>query len=175
MTEIIQTGIVSLAISILMGGLLYKLVFQRMFDLRDQLSASLREELLPDIAKSTQLVTTLSSAAIVLSFSILQGFSRNPLDMKHYLVLSWICFVLAVLFGVFLSILLFVFRANYKLMIKAFSDQQKDKQSSTLAKAGKLLRENTKLEKCFFWSIYIQSLAFASGVVLITIFAVLNV
>ncbi len=175
MTKIIQIGLISLGTSCLIGCLLYKFVFEWVFKLQKELTPRLREEILPDIAKSTQLFTTLSSAAIVLSFSVLKGFATNPLIMKHYLMLSWIFFVLAVLLGMFLSILIYVFRANYMIMVKLLDELQEKKQNSSLQKAEGFIKKNPKLGKYLFLSIYIQALAFASGIVLMTVFALLNI
>jgi hypothetical protein len=99
---------------------LWRILFRHLAQLQSKLSLKIREKVLPDVDRSNTTFITLSSAAVVLTFSILQIWSNKPMVKQYYLVISWVGFALTVLTGALLSIGLYIYRTHYHCVIKDF-------------------------------------------------------
>src|SRR3569832_353559 len=106
------------------GTFIWNSLFNPLFKNQSELSEAIREDIFPMLEKSSNNLTGLAAAAIVLTFSILQGLGSKPLRMKEFLIASWIASALTVAAGVAASILLYVRRANTKVLFKMLKDSQ---------------------------------------------------
>ena len=163
--------------------LLWKRLFKPFLELQGKISDNIREKIFPDIYKSNNTITSLSAAAIVLTFSILEIVSEKIIFYKGLLIISWISFSLTVLLGVTIGVLSYITRAQYKVAIfsvKEYLESQDDstegQQDNSTGKNARLyLGKATELQRILILSLSAQAILFMSGIMFVTSFAIMNV
>ncbi|MEK6289023.1 MAG: hypothetical protein AABO57_25165 [Acidobacteriota bacterium] len=156
---------------------LWRILFRHLARLQSKLSLKIREKVLPDIDRSNTTFITLSSAAVVLTFSILQIWSNKPMIKQYYLVVSWVGFALTLLTGALLGIGLYIYRTHYHCVIKeveASLDEEgkMNKQDGDRLK-GSLATSQT-MERLLFSLITLQPMLFLLSIVYLLMFAIWN-
>lgn len=174
------TIIIALLI-LIFAVLIWVYFFKPIFKLINKLSAIIREEISQDIHTSHNSLTTLASAAIVLTFSVLEIFSISSIYEVSLIVATWIGFLICVLLGMGIGISSYVGRMVSKVLVNSFVAADKKKT------AGENITEDDKevlnytlvkqmqLQRIRFWLLYGQSVAFATGTIFLTAFAIVNV
>ena len=102
----------------ILSVLIWIYTIRPMYSLARDLTVNIREEIIPDIQKFLNLLTTLSSASVILTFSFLQTFSDKVIVYKEFLVGSWVFFGVSILMGVTAVNFIFIYRAQLKVMVK---------------------------------------------------------
>lgn len=181
-------GIVSLVLwhflPVLIGVLLSFLLFfwyfflKSFFKLRSRLSVEIREKIIPDVWKASSSITTLSSAAILLTFSIIRILGGD-ISYKRILIFSWYGFGFCIAIGVTIGILTYIYRTNYLIMINTFLDFDQEKRMEEKEKKGKvaqsLLDGVKRVQIALFSLAFLQPLIFFGSIVLVIIFATKNI
>ena len=170
---------------IVLSILIWTYTIKPLHSISRDLSVRIKEEIIPDIQKFLNLLTTLSSASIVLTFSFLQAFSNKVILYKEILVGSWVLFGASILMGVTAVNLIFIYRAQQKVMIKKFEDHvypiSEAEENIDAEKTEKILEAKSSLEtmlttqKRLFLVMYVSSASFFNAIVLLIVFAVSNV
>ena len=181
LTLLITVLISALTLSII----IWKLLFKPLFDLQDKLSVNIRETLAPDIQRAHNVLTTLASAAFVLTFAILRSFGDKIISYEGFLVTAWIGLTITVLIGVAIGIYGYVYRAQYRIMINVFVDveektnnvnaKDKDKMKELINKGNILLNQTKQMQKIMFSMQCAQSITFGVSFVFLSGFAVINI
>ena len=184
----------------ILSVLIWIYTIRPMYSLARDLTVNIREEIIPDIQKFLNLLTTLSSASVILTFSFLQTFSDKVIVYKEFLVGSWVFFGVSILMGVTAVNFIFIYRAQLKVMVKKAwdhinlnnelkekaeniddIDKCQDKEFKEKIEALKKIKpaESLKIMKKtqnrLFLVIFIASASFFNAIALLTIFAVTNV
>ncbi len=159
---------------------MWSVLFKPLIGQDKYLSINLRNEIAGEIQTSHNSLTTLSTAAIVLTFSVMEIFSKSTIEGIPFIISTWIFFMLCVLFGMGVGISSYVESAVSKVMVNNFvSAEKKRSGAEELSTAEKesltySVKKQYQLLKIRFWLLYSQSVAFASGTIFLTVFAVLN-
>lgn len=134
------------------------------------------KKILPDVDRVHNTFTTLSAAAIVLTFSILQIWSTKAFVKEYYLIVSWVGFALAVFIGAVQGIGFYIYKTHYLCMIKAFEDAQKDEKVNEAGKENlqEYLTTLKILEKRLFALITLQPMIFTVSLIYLLMFAIQN-
>ncbi len=169
---------IAIVILFIVGGTacpLWFYLFKHLFNLRHKLSTNIREEVYPDIHKTVNLLISLSSAAIVLTFSILQFLNQHPIKCKYFIITSWLSFTLVVIFGMVILTFLYIFRAQYKVMLQCIKKAKDDPTSETAEDAITSINSVMDKDISLHVLLYMQSISFVSGIIFLMIFAIINI
>jgi len=175
---LIPVGI--LVVVLVCAVILWKVLFKPLIGYDKYLSINVREEISENIQSSHNSLTALAAAAIVLTFSVLEIFSKSSIEGIPFIISTWIMFMLCVLFGMGIGISTYVEQAISKVMINGLvSADKKYKSQKKITKEEEdrldyTLKKQYQLLKMRFWLLYSQSVAFASGTLFLTIFAIIN-
>jgi hypothetical protein len=186
---------------VVLSVLIWVYTIKPLFSISKHLTVRIKEEIIPDIQKFLNLLTTLSSASIVLTFSFLQAFPNKVIELKGFLIGSWVFFGASILMGVTAVNFIFIYRAQLKVMIKKVEDHRKLKaeiKENDINNVGELIDEkliNTKekieqlnkikpkkaletmikTQSSLFLVMYLSSVSFFNAIVLLIIFSIGNV
>lgn len=152
--------------------LLWKLLFKDLFATRRRLTVNIREKVMPDIQKATYTQTTLSAAAIVLTFSFMQIWAED-LCHKNLLIFSWIGFCFSILIGIIASLTVIILRTHHFSTIKALEDLSETKKLAGDEK--KLIDREKHLDKTLFVWVVLQPVVFFVSMVYLVLFALKNI
>lgn len=152
---------------------LWFFLFKYLFDIRKKFSTKTRNSLFPDIQKSTNLLITLSSSAIVLTFSIIQ-ISKTSIVETNYLICSWVGFILCILTGVVIGIIGYIHKGYYVSIVPIGNKAIEDKNEQEMEYARTVLNKINLFEKILFICLYIQPIIFVISIYFLIWFAVKN-
>jgi hypothetical protein len=166
--------LILIIILVIIAIVIWRLIFSNLFQVRSKLSLTIREKIFPDIQKTVNILISLSSAAIVLTFSILQIITNKPILYKSYLITSWISFALTIFFGIGSMVLLYILRAQYMIVVRDVEKVDKEKDIDIKNELGASLDKAQKIEKSFHILLYSQAVTFISAIIFLLIFAITN-
>jgi len=176
---IFTTGLIIFGLAII-SVIIWIFLFKPLFSQVSQLSVNIREELLEGMQTSYTSLTSLSASAIVLTFSVLELLGDKPIQNTPIIIATWISFLLCVLLGMGIGISSYVERAVSKVMVNNFvkAENQNTEQGSVEESVVKDVtftqKKQFQLLKLRVLLLFCQSVAFSSGIILMTIFAILN-
>jgi hypothetical protein len=156
---------------------LWRILLRNLAALQGKLTVGIRDKVLPDVDRSNTTFITLSSAALVLTFSLLQIWSTKPLEKRYYLVISWVGFAVTVFMGALLSIGLYIYRTHYHCVVKDVetSLSGRDKMDPRDGARVRLsLNRSKSMERVLFSIITLQPMLFLLSVVYLLMFAIRN-
>jgi hypothetical protein len=159
-----------------LARLVWAKLFQPLFVLQPKTSFGLRERLLPIMQRSSGSLTTLSSGALVLTFTIVQAFGKERITHKGWLVASWTGFTLTVTCGIIATILVYVLRAHHHVFVQTaltyYNAPAEDRVSAE--HPGPLRDQAGMLLRMLMMSLYWQAVFFLMGIALLWFVAVVN-
>lgn len=177
-----MTLLVTIALPI--GGVLvvayvvWRLLFGPLFQLHDKMSIDIASKVYPEIQSSHNSLTALSAAAIVLTFTILEFYSKDGIEYKAFLITSWVSFALAVIFGIVGNILIYSFSVFSKILINTamrVAERKEEVSNSDRSFVDEHMPRTFQTKKFIFIALYMQSIAFLVAVSFLSTFAILNV
>ncbi|MDD5032495.1 MAG: hypothetical protein PHR36_05685 [Patescibacteria group bacterium] len=157
---------------VLIALVIWRFVFSNLFQLIYKTSISIREKVFPDIHKTTTTLISLSSSAIILTFSVLKFVEIKNMVMKNYLVMSWIGFTLTVVSGIIAMLLLYVARTQNLIVLNSMERIRSDKSA---IKELDYIKTAIKSEKVFNGFLYVQFVSFVGSMILLVLFIIKNV
>ncbi|MGA3287023.1 MAG: hypothetical protein ABSD46_06335 [Bacteroidota bacterium] len=115
--------IISLIIALVILLILFwKWSISPLFIYEGKLSHNIKERVFPHIVEIDKTAITLSSAAIVITVSLLK---ESTLIGKEYLLASWISFSISILFGVFILVIYYTQRLMSNIVNSELEDSMK--------------------------------------------------
>ena len=163
--------------SIIFGLILWFALIRRLIDIQTKQSFNIREAVIPDIQKVNQYLITLSSSAIILTFTIIQTI-KTTFSCKYLLIASWTGFTVSIFLGIILMVCLYIFRLHYHIELNEFKRASESKgklQSKRIQTWEELIRFSSNLEKCIFTMLFLQLITFFCAIVYVVFFTTKNI
>jgi hypothetical protein len=143
---------------------------------RKKLSFKIRETIFPYIIDIDKTIITISSAAIVLTVT----FITKPLANKQYLIISWISFILCILFGIIILITHYSQRLIDNVMISEaeklnIGDKSEKDKNQNVDKFDELLnmiKKQSFLTSLLFCLIYLQTVCLFCALLSLILFGI---
>ncbi len=170
MINLILFPLTILIVFFLVWGLLYR----PSRDLKGSFSVNILKDVLPDIQKSSNLIITLSSSAFLLTLTILQYLKGGKIVSVIYLYDSWALFTMAIVFGVAISIVIYMLKAQMLVMINGFEkikDVEEGQKAELNEKLEKLLKRKQYFQNIMFVFLLCQSVSFMTAFLFLISFA----
>lgn len=147
-----------------------------LFSYRDKLSFKIRETIFPYIIDIDKTIITLSSAAIVLTVT----FITKPLANKQYLIISWISFILCILFGIIILIAHYTQRLIDNVMIievhniigDGKSEKEKNPNGDKFDEVLNMIKKQSFLTNLLFCLIYLQAVCLFCALLSLILFGI---
>ncbi len=176
--------ITPILIAIIIPIILWIFLFKPFFELKGKFSFNIREKIFPDIQKASNSIITLSSAAILLTFSILQIGIVN-VSSKNLIIISWFGFAACILLGILIKIVFYISRAADFIELKKIGEWRVSLKKMRTSKEKKLSHEKFKewkslfnkrqyFLKMLFIFIFLQPILFLTSILYTVLFAVIN-
>jgi len=166
---LVIAGIVSFA--------LWYFLFKSFFKLQKEkkLSYDISTEIILGIQKTSNSITTLSSAAILLTFSVLRVVGENLSD-KTTLTMSWYFFGICIGIGVIIGISVYILKTHYLILLKhAIPAVVRNGSEENKKRVTKLAEKVYNFEKVLFIFAFLQPMTFFAAMCYAISFAVKNI
>ena len=153
----------------------WRFLFKPLIALQKQLSLEILEEITPHIDKTSKSLTTLSSAAIVLTISVIQVAGKD-LSYKNVLAVSWYFFAASIGIGIIMGVISYILRTHNLVLTKHALPalaQKRNKKNKKIA--GNLLKKVLNFEKTLFIFAFFQLVTFFAAMCYAISFAVRNI
>lgn len=158
--------------SVLLWGMY--ILLEPLVGLSTELRLNIIEKLVPDIRKSSESITTLSAAAILLTFSVIQ-FLGKEVSYKENLIISWSFFAGSIVVGVIIGIMIYVFKSHYLALAEALQDSSKNKSEENKKRTKSLLNKTYNLVGVIVTCALMQLLTFFGAMIYAFVFVIKNI
>ena len=138
----------TLAIAITIWKIFYSFLFQNL----KKFSVNIANLFLPNVQKAHNLVTTLSSGAIVLSFTVLQVFKATISVDYSFLIIAWVEFTSSVIIGILIFIVIFVYSTIQSIKLNSVKELSENEHIEDDEKLKKIEIAKLLLQKEFILS-----------------------
>jgi len=171
--------IIILIILTILISIIFWFVFTK--PILNNISNKIEDKVFPDLIHNTKVIITLSTAAIIFT---VKEYINIPYISKMFLIISWIAFLICIIFSIFLLFILFLYKANngalwgqLDRLSNELDKMEKDipTKDNISEDAHKLLKKTQTLCKTLFLLHYLQNIFLFIALALLILFGINNI